>query len=466
MRCNDIRELMSAHVDGCLDDAGEQQLAAHLAACASCRQDLDDLQRMVNLLQQMGPVAPPPDLTARIHARLRASRRSNILVFLNLPQTRVALAASLVMILTTLGIRQMYATRQLPADAAALRQSPKAVPPATPEPVDSPAVCAEREKTAEKLVSSSSTPPPLAMPEKPAEAAAQEHDKRLDNSLAAKARATTDAKPASLGLHRDEARDGLKDQELSLVKEEAPARTVAVKLNETAAAKKLAQTEENNKRENAAPRSSRTPSDDVHADEVLDAVVANEVAEGSHGYAAKLPADRAPSLPGSAARRTEEGGRQQIGDKAVVSGKTALPDGYTFRTDRLREAAAIVSRHEHKKGGGLKADRDSPDLGNYKAAAAETPQQVVVEVMIPSAEVAGLLEELQQAGAVLVRAPVTSYAPAVAGGPAMRGRLSKTTAAADARIQAPAATLAGAAAAPAAPATNVLVRFVFLLSEP
>ena len=129
MRCDDIRELMSAHVDDCLDPAGEQHLADHLASCAHCRQELESLKRTVNLLHKLPPVTPPADLTAQIHAHIRRTRPLTFTAFFSLPQTRVALAASLLIVLTTLGIRQMYATRPQPGAAQLCLEQPQPAPP-------------------------------------------------------------------------------------------------------------------------------------------------------------------------------------------------------------------------------------------------------------------------------------------------------------------------------------------------
>ncbi len=376
MRCNDIRELMSAHVDGCLDDAGEQQLAAHLAACASCRQDLEDLQRVVNLLQQMEPVAPPPDLTARIHARLHSPRRSNFLTFLNLPQTRVALAASLVIILTTLGIRQMYATRWLP------------VAPQASEPVASRAT----ELTDKRIDVRSEV---------------QVQDKPLAKSSVAEVPDIADAKLASPVVQRDDRRDFLKGEVLPAEQEMAPARADADRLREMALPEPpQAPAKEIKKRESVPPRARVVLPADADADEVVAATVASESADYSRSSVSKLAPGSAVGASAPAARRVEKKVRQPMADIAVVGRKSILPDGYIFHTDRLREAVAIVARHAGKGAGGRKADKDTTEeVDQYKHAEGGAPRQVVMEVTISSAEVAVLLEELRRAGAVLVNAP-------------------------------------------------------------
>ncbi|MFZ4394327.1 MAG: anti-sigma factor family protein [Kiritimatiellia bacterium] len=376
MRCDDIRELMSAHVDGSLDDDAELQLAAHLAACASCRQDLVDLQRMVNLLQQMEPVVPPPDLTARIQARLRSPRRSNILTFLNLPQTRVALAASLVMILTTLGIRQIYATRQLP-------DAPQASAP----------VASRAPERTDKLIDGRSE--------------VQVQDKPLAKSSVAEVPDIADAKFASPVVQRDDRLVSLKGEVLPAEQEIATSRAEAAKPPETALPEPpQAPGNEIKKRESVPPRARVVLPADADADEVVAAIVASESADDSRSSVSKFAAGSAVGASAPAARRVEKKVRQPMADIAVVDRKNGLPDGYIFQTDRLREAVAIVARHEGKGGGGRKADKETTEeVDQYKYAEGGAPRQVVMVVTITPAEVAGLLEELRRAGAVLVNVP-------------------------------------------------------------
>ena len=266
MRCDDIRELISAHVDGCLNPDGAQRLADHLGACASCREDLAALERTVKQLHELPTVQPPADLTDRIHARLRRAHRPGVLRFLSLPQTRVALAASLVIVLTALGIRQRYATR---------------------------AVCEVASPPAGKLKG---------------EAVARDADAPMPMAaatVAAMAEAGVQAN-APAGQQAEQVRD--------------------IQLREA---------------QPAAPRS-----------------------EEQHG--------------------------------ALRMRKAAQPasrmDEYTFRTERLTEASAIVSRHAGRV---ENSDR-----------ALETPSRaVVLDVTIPPADWPALMDELRQIGAVLVEAP-------------------------------------------------------------
>jgi hypothetical protein len=350
-------------VDGCLDAAGEQQLAAHLAACASCRQDLEDLQRVVNQLQQMEPVAPPPDLTARIHARLHSPRRSNILTFLNLPQTRVALAASLVMILTTLGIRQIYATRQHPAEAAVKRKSAeRIVAPATPAPVVSPVVCREAMETDTPQAAAPVASRATERTDKRIDGRSEDQvqDKPLAKSSVAEVPDIADAKLANPVVQRDDRLVSLKGEVLPAEQEMATSRAEAAKPPETVLSEPpQAPANEIKKRESVPPRARVVLPADADADEVVAATVASESADYSRSSVSKLAPGSAVGTSEPAARRVEK-----------KAGK---------------ETTEEVDQYKHTEGG--------------------APRQVVMEVAIAPAEVAGLLEELRRVGAVLVNAP-------------------------------------------------------------
>ncbi|HEU0114197.1 MAG TPA: zf-HC2 domain-containing protein, partial [Thermomicrobiales bacterium] len=51
-------DVLSAWVDGALDRDEREAVAAHLAACAACRADRDELRATVTLLQALPQFAP------------------------------------------------------------------------------------------------------------------------------------------------------------------------------------------------------------------------------------------------------------------------------------------------------------------------------------------------------------------------------------------------------------------------
>jgi len=108
MQCQEIAEWLSEHVDGCLDPERERLLAEHLASCPGCREELAMLEAVIAGLHALPEVEPPADLVRSVRAELDRPRLS-VLAWnmLSLPQTRVAVAAGLALIIGFLGLREM-----------------------------------------------------------------------------------------------------------------------------------------------------------------------------------------------------------------------------------------------------------------------------------------------------------------------------------------------------------------------
>ena len=333
---------MSAHVDGCLDPARARRLADHLATCAACRQDLAALQRTVQLLQQLAPVAPPPDLTAKIHARLRRSRQPAMLAFLSLPQTRVALAASLVIVLTTLGIRQMYATRPPPVTVVELQ------PPVAPAP---------------------------AIVPKPPAAPLQESEKQMEKGTPlVKKGAEMDALRAANGAVAEN-RTVDNRQLRALAAEQAAGDNQIAAGQDELAAKRI-----------VAPRAPSLSASTT----------------GVGGGAAPAPVASVQALPQPVASAVF---RQSVSVSEADSVRRTAVSGYTFRTDRPDELRAIVNRHAVKTeqaGNAIAADGSLRAGVPNKDKDASASRAATLEVALPAAELPALVEELRRAGAVLV----------------------------------------------------------------
>jgi anti-sigma factor RsiW len=66
--CADLAELRSAFVDGALNNTDRERLLSHLVECADCRDDIEDLRAVRELLNQTktqtGPT--PSDLSVRL----------------------------------------------------------------------------------------------------------------------------------------------------------------------------------------------------------------------------------------------------------------------------------------------------------------------------------------------------------------------------------------------------------------
>jgi anti-sigma factor RsiW len=66
-----VKPLLSAYLDGELNPARRGQVAAHLATCALCTQELAHLQAGDEALAGLRPTPPAPDLREHLRRRLR-----------------------------------------------------------------------------------------------------------------------------------------------------------------------------------------------------------------------------------------------------------------------------------------------------------------------------------------------------------------------------------------------------------
>jgi anti-sigma factor RsiW len=86
--CSEVKELLSAFLDGELEEAPRRGVAAHLKGCAACRREM---QLLASLDEALGRLSAPaaPDVAGRVLARLHRRRRAW--------WQNLALAASLVL---------------------------------------------------------------------------------------------------------------------------------------------------------------------------------------------------------------------------------------------------------------------------------------------------------------------------------------------------------------------------------
>jgi len=59
MSCDQYTEAIVELVDGTLDAAARERVAAHLETCAACRTLADDLRRIEKAARELEPVEPP-----------------------------------------------------------------------------------------------------------------------------------------------------------------------------------------------------------------------------------------------------------------------------------------------------------------------------------------------------------------------------------------------------------------------
>ena len=71
MRCEDVAGLLLPALRGSLAAEEGSAIDAHVAACASCRHDLPEMQRVWSLLDAWDTEEPPSDVVARLPRQLR-----------------------------------------------------------------------------------------------------------------------------------------------------------------------------------------------------------------------------------------------------------------------------------------------------------------------------------------------------------------------------------------------------------
>jgi len=70
MRCRDVDQLVTAYVDGELDERRSSALRGHLRVCADCAERVEDEARVREAAGSLEPLDPPADLWSAIDARL------------------------------------------------------------------------------------------------------------------------------------------------------------------------------------------------------------------------------------------------------------------------------------------------------------------------------------------------------------------------------------------------------------
>jgi predicted anti-sigma-YlaC factor YlaD len=81
MRCEQAGEMMSARLDGRLDDIGTNLLAEHMAECAPCQAEWRRLQTLDHLLVSAPMVPAPVSLRVLVLARLSRREQARRAIF-------------------------------------------------------------------------------------------------------------------------------------------------------------------------------------------------------------------------------------------------------------------------------------------------------------------------------------------------------------------------------------------------
>lgn len=106
MRCSEASKQTQFYLDNQLSLRQVRELEAHIAVCASCRQDLSGLEDVTRSLQGFGMVAEPAYLTVAIMQRVSVSTQQYDTRTFKLwrPSLRELIATVILATITTMGI--------------------------------------------------------------------------------------------------------------------------------------------------------------------------------------------------------------------------------------------------------------------------------------------------------------------------------------------------------------------------
>ncbi len=70
VNCNEIKDMLSLYIDGELDEKEKKTVEEHVKICESCRYELEQYQKMINMLQNLVEEEPPKGYCNRLHEKL------------------------------------------------------------------------------------------------------------------------------------------------------------------------------------------------------------------------------------------------------------------------------------------------------------------------------------------------------------------------------------------------------------
>src|SRR5215472_9787704 len=98
MSCEKIEKRILNYIDGRLKENERQEVAKHLASCASCQLGVEEFRAVSGLLDELPVIEPSPAFDARVRALVAAEPAKQSWWAALLPAPRVAFAASMLLI--------------------------------------------------------------------------------------------------------------------------------------------------------------------------------------------------------------------------------------------------------------------------------------------------------------------------------------------------------------------------------
>jgi anti-sigma factor RsiW len=131
--CHDAREQLSALLDDALPAPERQALGAHLAGCAECRRELEQLRATVALLGRLPPVHAPAGFVDRVMAQAYRPSWPRRLVDALFRPLRVKLPIEAAAVLLV-GVSALYVYQHTPEVRQLAREETRESPPPPPAP--------------------------------------------------------------------------------------------------------------------------------------------------------------------------------------------------------------------------------------------------------------------------------------------------------------------------------------------
>ncbi len=82
MNCRQVKENLSAYLDGMLDENEQAEVKNHLEGCSECLKEYEELKKTVAVLSSLEELIPPADFRRKLRAKLEkgsVKKRNNIL---------------------------------------------------------------------------------------------------------------------------------------------------------------------------------------------------------------------------------------------------------------------------------------------------------------------------------------------------------------------------------------------------
>jgi anti-sigma factor RsiW len=104
MKCEEVKNELTAYVDGRASDGARRGIEEHLAVCAACRTRAEEFRKIWSVLDEAPAIEPSFGFDARLRQRIAAEpKRPRFLWFV--PQPRLALSMALLAAMLVLVVK-------------------------------------------------------------------------------------------------------------------------------------------------------------------------------------------------------------------------------------------------------------------------------------------------------------------------------------------------------------------------